>query len=251
MNRDKLYIYQDRCLNQILCGQIFTTSVKIFYINIFLVLKNNLILIITKIFFMKTQKRQSKFNFVASLKFLIFLFVLVLSSCQETDETAPNDDGLEKQEAFNQVAKNLEKKYFIISKRLNENDFSFQFPDGRVLNSKLKEGKWEISGSAVNNKSFILPKFNKKDYSDFEGSNLQKFFRSNVGLDLLNQLANNNLERSNQRIQKCVSGETFDQCFVREADEFCDGFVGCAAIFIFPEIIVPLIASYCAGCSFK
>ena len=26
---------------------------------------------------MKTQKRQSKFNFVASLKFLIFLFVLV------------------------------------------------------------------------------------------------------------------------------------------------------------------------------
>ncbi len=145
----------------------------------------------------------------------------------------------------------MEKKYFIISKRLNENDFSFQFPDGRVLNSKLKEGKWEISGSAVNNKSFILPEFNERDFSDFEGSNLQKFFRSNVGLDLLNQLANNNLERPNQRIQKCVSGETFDQCFLREAEEFCDGFVGCAAIFIFPEIIVPLIASYRAGCSLK
>lgn len=200
---------------------------------------------------MKTQKGQSKFNFVASLKFLIFLFVLVFSSCQETNEIAPNEDALEKQEAFNQVAKNLEKKYFIFSKRLNENDFSFQFPDGRVLNSKLKEGKWEISGSAVNNKSFILPEFNERDFFDFEGSNLQKFFRSNVGQDLLNQLENNNLERSNQRIQKCVSGETFDQCFVREAEEFCDGFVGCAAIFIFPEIIVPLIASYCAGCSFK
>ena len=200
---------------------------------------------------MKRPKNQSKFNFVASLKFLIFLFVLVFSSCQERNELAPNENALEKQEAFNQIAKNLEKKYFIISKRLNENDFSFQFPDGRVLNSKLKEGKWEISGSAVNNKSFILPEFNERDFSDFEGSNLQKFFRSNVGLDLLNQLANNNLERPNQRIQKCVSGETFDQCFVREAEEFCDGFVGCAAIFIFPEIIVPLIASYCAGCSFK
>ena len=71
---------------------------------------------------MKTQKRQSKFNFVASLKFLISLFVLVLSSCQETNEIAPNDDALEKQEALNQVAKTLEKKYLIVSKRLNENE---------------------------------------------------------------------------------------------------------------------------------
>jgi len=125
---------------------------------------------------MKTQKRQSKFNFVASLKFLIFLFVLVLSSCQETDESAPNDDGLEKQSAFNEVAKNLEKKYFIISKRLNENDFSFQFPDGRVLNSKLKEGKWEISGSAVNNKSFILPELMRKISQILKVQTFKSFF---------------------------------------------------------------------------
>lgn len=200
---------------------------------------------------MKRPKNQCKFNFVASLKFLIFLFVLVFSSCQETKEISPNEDALEKQEAFNQMAKILENKYFITSKMLNEDDFSFQFPDGRVLTSKLKEGKWEISGSAVNNKAFILPEFKESDFSHFEGSNLQKFFRSDLGIDLLTQLEHNSLERSNQRIQKCVSGESFDQCFVREAEEFCDGFVGCAAIFIFPEIIVPLIASYCAGCSFK
>ena len=82
---------------------------------------------------MKKLKNQSKFNFVASLNFLIFLFVLVFSSCQETKEISPNEDALEKQEAFNQMAKILENKYFITSKMLNEDDFSFQFPDGRVL----------------------------------------------------------------------------------------------------------------------
>ena len=119
------------------------------------------------------------------------------------------------------------------------------------MTSKLKDGKWEVSGSAVNNKAFILPEFKERDFFHFEGSNLQKFFRSDEGIDLLSQLNNNNIEKSNQRVQKCISGESFDRCFVREADEFCDGFVGCAAIFIFPEIIVPLIASYCAGCSLK
>ena len=197
---------------------------------------------------MKTQKGQSKFYFVTSLKFLIFLFVLVFSSCQETSEIAPNDDGLEKQVAFNQVAKILEKKYLIVSKRLNENDFSFQFPDGRVLNSKLKEGKWEISGSAVSNKAFILPELNEKDISDFEGSNLQKFFKSKIGGDLLAELGNNRSGGSNLKIQQCVSGESFDKCFVREAYDFCDGAVGCIALWLMPGAIASLIAAHCAGC---
>jgi hypothetical protein len=197
---------------------------------------------------MKTQKGQSKFNFVTSLKFLIFLFVLVFSSCQETSEIAPNDDGLEKQVAFNQVAKILEKKYLIVSKRLSENDFSFQFPDGRVLNSKLKEGKWEISGSALSNKAFILPELNEKDISDFEGSNLQKFFNSKIGGDLLAELGNNRSGGSNLKIQQCVSGESFDKCFVREAYDFCDGAVGCIALWLMPGAIASLIAAHCAGC---
>lgn len=117
----------------------------------------------------------------------------------------------------------MEKKYLIVSKRLNENDFSFQFPDGRELNSKLKEGKWEISGSAVSNKAFILPELNEKDISDFEGSNLQKFFKSKIGGDLLAELGNNRSGGSNLKIQQCVSGESFDKCFVREAYDFCDG----------------------------
>ncbi len=76
---------------------------------------------------MKRLKNQSKFNFVTSLKFLIFLFVLVFSGCQETKEISPNEDALEKQEAFNQMAKILEKKYFITSKMLMRLIFHFSF----------------------------------------------------------------------------------------------------------------------------
>jgi hypothetical protein len=142
----------------------------------------------------------------------------------------------------------LEKKYFIISTWINEDEYSFQFPDGRVLNSKLNDGKWETSGSAVNSKVFILPEIDAEDFSDFEGSSLQKFFRSEIGEEFLGELANNGKQGTNLRIQQCVRGESFDQCFVREATDFCDGFLGCVTIWLMPGIIAAMIAAHCAAC---
>lgn len=142
----------------------------------------------------------------------------------------------------------MENKYFITSTWVNEDEYSFRFPDGRILSSKLANGKWVASGSAVNNKIFILPEISEKDFSVFEGSNLQMFFRSEIGNDLLVELASKGSEESNLRIQECVSRESFDQCFVREATDFCDGFVGCVTIWVMPVTIAALIAAHCAAC---
>ncbi len=202
----------------------------------------------TKYNFMKTPKHQNNFNLLSSLKILIILFVIVFSSCQESSELAPNDDVLKKKEAFNQVAEILQNKYFITSTWVNEDEYSFRFPDGRILSSKLENGKWVTSGSAVNNKIFMLPEIKEKDFSEFEGSNLQKFFRSNIGNDLLVELANKGSDESNLRIQQCVNGESFDQCFVREATDFCDGFLGCVTIWIMPGTIAVMIAAHCVAC---
>lgn len=143
----------------------------------------------------------------------------------------------------------MENKYFITSKWVNEDEYSFRFSDGRTLSSRLDNGRWLISGSAVNNKIFKFPEIKEKDFSDFEGSNLQTFFRSETGNDFLVELAKKGSEGSNLRIQECVSGESFDQCFVREAEDFCDGLVGCVTIWIMPVTIAALIASHCAACS--
>lgn len=44
------------------------------------------------------------------------------------------------------------------------------------------------------------------------------------------------------------TGETFQNCFIREVHDFCDGAVGCLSIMVFPGYVGAVIAAHCAIC---
>lgn len=91
---------------------------------------------------------------------------------------------------------------------INKSDFNIIYSDGKVLNAKKQsDGSYKVTGSKIKNNSFVI----SQNEGKFDESNPASNFRINA------TLAN----PCNQH----PAGETFDQCFKREWDAFCDGLV--------------------------
>ncbi|WP_396188431.1 hypothetical protein [Flavobacterium sp.] len=114
---------------------------------------------------------------------------------------------------------------------INKSDFNIIYSDGKVLIAKKQsDGSYKVTGSKINNNSFVI----SQNEGKFDESNPASNFRINA------TMAN--------PCGQHPAGETFNQCFKREWADFCDGFVGCVAQATNPVGVALVIAAHCVAC---
>ena len=133
------------------------------------------------------------------------------------------------------------------------NGYKLKYTDSRYLLIENLDDKTIISGTKINNDKFELsidegnspiykridPYFQKEN----NGNNKQNFILT------VNSYQNlNGSLTMNKPCDEHPSEEEFDDCFEREWDEFCDGFIGCMAQITNGPLIAAVIAIHCAAC---
>jgi hypothetical protein len=178
-------------------------------------------------------------------KFLFSLIAVLFFGCQQEFEEEIIDQN---QIAFIKMTEVLKSKYSIETFKNSENNFTFNLKDGKNLNAELIGKNWKFSGDALGSETFSLPNFSHEFLIESKSSPFYSLFGNSEGQKFL-RLISNTPNSNGARILECVGGESFDTCFVREVDDFCDGAVGCIALFVFPVPISVLIAAHCAACA--
>lgn len=119
-----------------------------------------------------------------------------------------------------------------------EGSFTFIYEDGKKLEvTPNNDETLLMTGSKISNRIFNVNKMqNLTSADEMEYSfDVIKDFESNQGVLL-------------RPCEQHPAGESFNQCFKREWNEFCDAFVGCVAQATNPVLIASVIAAHCAAC---
>lgn len=183
-----------------------------------------------------------KFSIVAFLSFFII-------SCSEDsiDQSFEQNDT----DANKEMVELLESKYGVTTKISDNGNFQFTYPDGRILNATITNESVIISGTRLNKTTLELQKLTKEEIDNYTNSRDNYFLNSVEKEDFISTINNvSNLEIGlyKRPCDEHPSNEEFDDCFKREWDEFCDGFVGCLAQATNPVLVAAVIAGHCAAC---
>lgn len=119
-----------------------------------------------------------------------------------------------------------------------DGSFTFVYEDGKKLEViPNNDGTLLMKGSKISNRIFKVNKLqNLAGTDEMEYSfDIIKDFDSNQGT----------LRRP---CGQHPEGESFNQCFKREWNEFCDDAVGCIAQAMEPHLVAVAIAAHCVAC---
>lgn len=156
-------------------------------------------------------------------------------------------------EADDEMAEVLLTKYGVETTSIGENEFSFKYPDERILNIKISGNKVTLSGTRINNETYIFDNLTQSQIDNLD-YNSDYLLESNILISdfIFNVNDLSKLSPSEAALARPCnehpSNESFKSCFKREWDEFCDGLVGCLAQATNPHLIAGVIAAHCAAC---
>jgi hypothetical protein len=148
----------------------------------------------------------------------------------------------------------LKSRLGINTEDLGGGSFKFTYPDGRNLIVKKENDVYIANGTRINNKSFTV----SLDDGEESITERLKFIDNEINTTITKEefisTVNDYSKLSNEFLltrSPCdnhPSDESFDDCFAREFQEFCDGFLGCVALATNPVLISAVIAGHCAAC---
>lgn len=174
----------------------------------------------------------------------IFLLTLIIASCSQDDAVTENQAEI----ADKQMIELLNSKLGVET-TIEKGNYKFTYPDGPYLLANTLGENITVSGTRINNKTFIFEKLNQNEIIDT--TNPYVFLNTVNKQDFIstvNNLSNLEIGLYARPCDEHPSNEEFDDCFEREWDEFCDGFVGCVAQATNPVLIAAVIAGHCAAC---
>lgn len=186
------------------------------------------------------------------LNIILSVVVMVFACSSENNEGTPLDHQAEI--SNEQIIEKLNSRLGVKTLDLGNGNFEFTYPDGRSLILANKNGNYFINGTRINNQTILIalqdnskPITERLEFTDASNGTLlgKKQFISMVN-DYSKLSAGSSLVM--RPCNQHPSNESFDDCFSREWDEFCDGFLGCVAQATNPVIIAAVIAGHCAAC---
>lgn len=135
----------------------------------------------------------------------------------------------------------IENQYDVDILKNTDGSYEVIYRNGEILNiAPINENSYYISGSKI---SFEIKRIDIFDRTD--SANIMDSFSITSIPD--SKEGDNNLTTFAAPCNQHPS-ESFDECFKREMDEFCDGFAGCTSLAFFPELIIPIITGHCLAC---
>lgn len=155
--------------------------------------------------------------------------------------------------AGDEMAEILLTRYGIETTILEDNEYSFKFLDGRIMKVIVLENEIVISGSRINNLSYSFENLTEVQINLLDQNSIYLLSSNTLKADFIfnvNDLSNLT-EEERSLVSPCdehPTVEEFNDCFVREWEEFCDGFIGCVTQATHPMIVAAIIAGHCAAC---
>lgn len=184
-------------------------------------------------------------KYISKIAFSIILS-LTFFAC-DTEETNTNLEN-ESELANKQMIELLNSKLGIET-TIENGDFKFTYPDGRFLLAISSNENITISGTRINNETLVFNKLSQDEIIDSSNPDvLLKSIKKQDFISTVNDVSNLKIGLVARPCNQHPSNEDFDDCFKREWDEFCDGFIGCLAQATNPVLIAAVIAGHCAAC---
>ena len=186
---------------------------------------------------------------------IMVLGAFVITSCSDENQETTNPKLVfrEFNAAEAQMAEILQIRYGIHMGVLENEDYEFTLGNGRKIIMRNIGNQILITGSGINNESYIFEQLSKEQIDNLDnesefllGSNtLKREFISSIN-DVSNLLPEQ--QAMANPCSQHPANETFNECFKREIEAYCDGFVGCVSLALYPISISILIAAHCAAC---
>ncbi len=164
--------------------------------------------------------------------FFIMITSILLLSCSGTDREIAEVSNIEHARQYATMTEGFhddfiaaaESKYGAVAKLNDENSYTLSYENGKELNIKLLSGKKAlISGSFINDSELEII-FDPEEIEEPE------------------------ITVVHSACSEHPKNESFNQCFKREWDDFCDGIVGCVTQAVKPIMVAALISAHCLTC---
>lgn len=190
-------------------------------------------------------------NKTLKITFALFLS-LIFFSCSKDDNILTKDS--QTFETNEQLITILNDTYGITTEILENNNFEFTYPDGLTLKMEKQDDQYIASGDKINNTEIQI--FVEEGDESIEKRLLFKNIENDETIEKKDfiKIINSSTSSSDGYVTRDApcsehpSGESFDECFKSDWDDFCDGAVGCIAKFTHPGLIAGVIAAHCAAC---
>lgn len=186
-------------------------------------------------------------KYLLKLTFTFILSLFIFGCSNDNVEDIENETEI----ANNQMIDLLNSKFGVVTTDLGNGGFKFTYPNGKFLTTSSTENSIIVTGTRLNNEIIDFDKLSANEINNLNNSKSQYFLNAiNKQTFISNVNNNSNLEQGlyARPCDEHPSDEEFDDCFEREWDEFCDGFVGCVAQATNPVLIAAVVAGHCAAC---
>lgn len=183
---------------------------------------------------------------------VLMAFCLISYSCSQEEDL--NEKSQKLVEANQQLANILSEKYGIETINLEDGNFRFKYPDERILQVNNEGGEVILTGSRINNEIFKIRMADENKASSYQLEFLDENSRKTISKQRFISAVNSSSNIVNSGFKAAapcdehISNETFDECFKKEWDDFCDGMAGCVAQAVNPVFVAAVIAGHCAAC---